>query len=179
VGCDALDDHKAARSPSVRRATQAMARCNASGGDGKWLGDDELPGSGTQDGDGVRTGVGVDTHDIGMSMRNDGQGERLPSRHGIAIRPPSGRRRPGWKPLRGSTVMSHDPPYGGETHSSDQVTEVEPVGAGHPSRVGQVGLKASLGSYAYQESRPRTRRPPPTLPANPRQLPQNSQRTSA
>src|SRR3954470_13282720 len=37
-----------------------------------------------------------------------------------------GRRRSGWKSLRGSTVMSHDPPFGGDGQSSDQVTEVEP-----------------------------------------------------
>src|ERR1700692_3304692 len=45
-------------------------------------------------------------------------GDRSGRRHG--------RRRPGWKSLRGSTVMSHDPPFGGDGQSSDQVTEVEP-----------------------------------------------------
>src|SRR5271166_892551 len=59
-------------------------------------------------------------------MRNDGHGGGVPSRGGDRSGRRHGRRRPGWKSLRNSTVMSHDPPYGGDGQSSDQVTEVEP-----------------------------------------------------
>ena len=118
--------HKVANSPSVRRASPGDSSVHARISGRELFGGDQFASSSYQNGKSVSAGVGVHSDDERVGMRNDGHGGGLPSRGGADPAANAAGAGPGWKSLRGGAVMSHDPPFGGDGQSSDQVTEVEP-----------------------------------------------------
>jgi len=101
--------HKAARSPAVRRATQAMARSIPAAVEGNCSVAIGSPVAETRMAMvWLRAWVSTPMTN-GWACATMVTASGLPSRHnGQGSGRRNGRRRPGWKSLRGSTVKSHD-----------------------------------------------------------------------